>query len=131
MSIVSSSMAGGAVRSLFFSSLGLSLQVVYIHADKHFILLTNSALFSGATPRKKEFTFDAILFLIFHSDRGVQYADMAFRKLCAQHRILRSMSRKGDCWDNAVAESFFKTLKSEAIFGISLLELNFAQSVLF
>ena len=41
------------------------------------------------------------------------------------------MSRKGDCWDNAVAESFFKTLKSEAIFGIALLELNFAQRVLF
>lgn len=69
--------------------------------------------------------------LIFHSDRGVQYADRSFRKLCANHRILRSMSRKGDCWDNAVAESFFKTLKSEAIFGISLLELNFAQRVLF
>ena len=69
--------------------------------------------------------------LIFHSDRGVQYADKAFRKLCAQHRILRSMSSKGDCWDNAVAESFFKILKSEAIFGILLLELNFAQRVLF
>lgn len=69
--------------------------------------------------------------LIFHSDRGVQYADRSFRKLCASHRILRSMSRKGDCWDNAVAESFFKTLKSEAIFGIPLLELNFAQRVLF
>ena len=69
--------------------------------------------------------------LVFHSDRGVQYADRSFRKLCANHRILRSMSRKGDCWDNAVAESFFKTLKSEAIFGISLLELNFAQRVLF
>ena len=69
--------------------------------------------------------------LIFHSDRGVQYADKAFRRLCVQHRILRSMSRKGDCWDNAVAESFFKTLKSEAIFGIALLEINFAQRVLF
>jgi hypothetical protein len=69
--------------------------------------------------------------LIFHSDRGVQYADRSFRKQCASHRILRSMSRKGDCWDNAVAESFFKTLKSEAIFGIPLLELNFAQRVLF
>ena len=69
--------------------------------------------------------------LIFHSDRGVQYADRSFRKLCANHRIVRSMSRKGDCWDNAVAESFFKTLKSEAIFGIPLLELNFAQRVLF
>ena len=69
--------------------------------------------------------------LIVHSDRGVQYADRSFRKLCASHRILRSMSRKGDCWDNAVAESIFKTLKSEAIFGIPLLELNFAQRVLF
>lgn len=70
--------------------------------------------------------------LIFHSDRGVQYADKAFRKLCAQHRILRSMSRKGDCWDNAMAESFFKTLNFEAFFlGISLLELNFAQRLLF
>ena len=41
------------------------------------------------------------------------------------------MSRKGDCWDDAVAESFFKTLKSEAIDGIWLLELNCAQRVLF
>jgi transposase InsO family protein len=41
------------------------------------------------------------------------------------------MSREGDCWDNAVAESIFKTFKSEAIFGLSLLELNFAQRVLF
>jgi putative transposase len=41
------------------------------------------------------------------------------------------MSRKGDCWDNEVAESFFKTLKSEALLGCSLLELNFAQRVLF
>jgi transposase InsO family protein len=57
--------------------------------------------------------------LIFHSDRSVQYADKAFRKLCAQHRILRSMNRKGDCWDKAVAESFFKTLNFEAFFWAS------------
>ena len=41
------------------------------------------------------------------------------------------MSRKGECWDKAVAESFFKTLKLEAIFGIPLLELNFAQRIRF
>jgi len=41
------------------------------------------------------------------------------------------MSCEGECWDNAVAESFFKTLKSEAVFGISLLELSSAQRVLF
>ena len=69
--------------------------------------------------------------LIIHSDRGVQYADRNFRALCAQNRILRSMSRKGNCWDNAVAESFFKTMKAEAIFGIPLLETSHAQRVLF
>src|SRR5690606_6075440 len=50
--------------------------------------------------------------LIFHSDRGIQYACTAFAKLLDSYRsVRRSMSRKGDCWDNAVAESFFKTLK--------------------
>lgn len=51
--------------------------------------------------------------LLFHSDRGVQYACGEFTKLLAQHDITQSMSRKGNCWDNAPAESFFKTLKSE------------------
>jgi transposase InsO family protein len=51
--------------------------------------------------------------LIFHSDRGIQYACDAFTALLHQHRIRQSMSRKGNCWDNAVAESFFKTLKGE------------------
>lgn len=51
--------------------------------------------------------------LLFHSDRGVQYACGEFTKLLAGHGITQSMSRKGNCWDNAPAESFFKTLKSE------------------
>ena len=55
--------------------------------------------------------------LIFHSDRGVQYACNEFRKVLESNPlIVRSMSRKGNCWDNAVAESFFKTLKSECIY---------------
>ena len=54
--------------------------------------------------------------LIHHSDRGVQYASRAFRKLLKVHGILGSMSRKGDCWDNAVVESFFGSLKSERLF---------------
>lgn len=54
--------------------------------------------------------------LIFHSDRGVQYACNAFKLLLEKHEILPSMSRKGDCWDNAVAESFFKTLKCELVY---------------
>ena len=53
--------------------------------------------------------------LLFHSDRGVQYACEEFRTLRAAHRIQASMSRKGNCWDNAVAESFFATLEVELI----------------
>ena len=55
--------------------------------------------------------------LIFHSDRGVQYACNEFRKLLERNPLItRSMSRKGNCWDNAVAESFFKTLKTECVY---------------
>jgi len=53
--------------------------------------------------------------LICHSDRGSQYACNDFKALLTQHEITGSMSRKGDCWDNAVAESFFHTLKVELI----------------
>ena len=53
--------------------------------------------------------------LIFHSDRGVQYASQEFREALKEKPVTQSMSRKGDCWDNAVAESFFKILKSELI----------------
>lgn len=53
--------------------------------------------------------------LIHHSDRGVQYASDAFQTILEEHDYRGSMSRKGDCWDNAVAESFFKTLKAELI----------------
>ena len=53
--------------------------------------------------------------LIHHSDRGVQYASHAFRQLLKEHGIVGSMSRKGDCWDNAVVESFFGSLKSERV----------------
>lgn len=54
--------------------------------------------------------------LIFHSDRGSQYASEAFREALKGHGFLQSMSRKGDCWDNAVAESFFNTLKTEHVY---------------
>jgi putative transposase len=53
--------------------------------------------------------------LIIHSDRGVQYAGNDFRKALENHQFVQSMSRKGDCWDNAVAESFFGILKSELV----------------
>lgn len=53
--------------------------------------------------------------VLFHSDRGVQYASQEFRKELKQHDGIQSMSRKGNCWDNAVAENFFKILKSEMV----------------
>lgn len=53
--------------------------------------------------------------LIFHSDRGSQYASYAFQDLLRAHNVRQSMSKKGDCYDNACAESFFATLKKELI----------------
>lgn len=53
--------------------------------------------------------------LLWHSDRGSQYASNSHRKLLKEHCIIQSMSRKGNCWDNAVAESFFHTLKTGLI----------------
>jgi putative transposase len=57
--------------------------------------------------------------LIFHSDRGSQYCSNEFKKYIAGHGILGSMSRKGNCWDNAVAESFFGSLKKERVYSMS------------
>jgi transposase InsO family protein len=53
--------------------------------------------------------------LFHHSDRGSQYASGDYQRVLAQHGIVCSMSRRGDCWDNAVAESFFATLKVELV----------------
>ena len=53
--------------------------------------------------------------LIHHSDRGSQYADNEYQKMLQQYGMVCSMSRKGDCWDNAVVESFFHSLKIEWI----------------
>src|SRR5262245_24482646 len=54
--------------------------------------------------------------LIMHTDRGSQYGAESYRQLLTQHGMQPSMSRKGTCWDNAVAESFFHTLKTELIY---------------
>ena len=51
--------------------------------------------------------------LLWHTDRGSQYASDSHRELLQEHGIIQSMSRKGNCWDNSVAESFFHTLKTE------------------
>ena len=54
--------------------------------------------------------------VIFHSDQGVQYACQALRDLLHHYKFIQSMSGKGNCYDNAVAESFFHTLKTELIY---------------
>lgn len=68
---------------------------------------------------------------IFHSDRGVQYTSNEFRKLLKRNKMRQSMSRKGNCWDNAVAESFFKTLKIEKVNHMKYQNLQEAKSDLF
>ena len=69
--------------------------------------------------------------LVFHSDRGVQYACHEFVDVLLEHGFLQSMSPKGNCYDNAVAESFFKTLKYELIDGYTFYDKNELDRVLF
>ena len=76
-------------------------------ADNMKVSLVNDALHMALTTRKPQKG------LIWHTDRGSQYASYAHKDLLQEHDIIQSMSRKGNCWDNAVAESFFHTLKTE------------------
>jgi putative transposase len=69
--------------------------------------------------------------MLIHSDRGVQYACEGFRAVLELHGFIQSMSRKGNCWDNAVAESFFRTLKTEWYYHTRLLDINHAEQELF
>jgi putative transposase len=69
--------------------------------------------------------------LLFHSDRGVQYACDGFTSLLNEFNCKQSMSRKGNCWDNAVAESFFKTIKNEYTDKYIFNSLEDAKSMIF
>jgi transposase InsO family protein len=71
--------------------------------------LVNDALLMALWKRKPETG------LLWHSDRGSQYASDSHRQLLKHFGIRQSMSRRGDCWDNAVSESFFHTLKTELV----------------
>ena len=55
-------------------------------------------------------------YCIFHSDRGSQFAGHEFRKLLKKHKFIQSMSGKGNCYDNAIMETFFHTLKIELVY---------------
>jgi len=69
--------------------------------------------------------------LIWHTDRGSQYASDSHRELIDDHGLIQSMSRKGNCWDNSVAESFFKTLKSELIYNYRLKTTDEERKIIF
>jgi putative transposase len=69
--------------------------------------------------------------LLFHSDRGVQYCCEDFRKETKEKAITQSMSRKGNCWDNAVAESFFRSFKTECMYHVDIVDLEHSERVAF
>jgi len=69
--------------------------------------------------------------LLMHTDRGSQYGADSYRQLLTQHAIQPSMSRKGNCWDNAVAESFFHTLKTELAYLEDFDTHEYAQTAVF
>lgn len=69
--------------------------------------------------------------VLFHSDRGSQYAAAAMQRFHERNSIVASMSRKANCWDNAVVESFFSTLKHEIIEGVSYGTRELARAAIF
>ena len=69
--------------------------------------------------------------LMIHSDRGAQYCCDGFREAIDTHQFVQSMSRKANCWDNAVAESFFRSLKTEWLYHVDLIDLDHAKRELF
>jgi putative transposase len=69
--------------------------------------------------------------LIIHSDRGAQFASAAYRQTLIQHRLLASMSRKGNCYDNAFIESFWSTLKYELVYHHRFTTLAEARTAIF
>jgi putative transposase len=83
------------------------------------------ALLKGVWKRK------AAKGLMIHSDRGCQYASKEFREHLKHMGFIQSMSRKGNCWDNAVAESFFHTLKNELVYQTKFRNQEEAHSAIF
>jgi len=107
--------------------------ITYIHTHEGFLFLTvvmdlyarNIVGWSMSSSMTDEVVLDALTMAYwrrkpkqtvkFHSDQGSQYASRDFKKLLSKLNIEPSMSRRGNCWDNAVAESFFSNLKKEQI----------------
>lgn len=69
--------------------------------------------------------------VLYHSDRGIQYACEEFRNLLAAHKFTQSMSRKGNCWDNAPMESFYDSLKCEHVYHTTFNNVDEARQSIF
>lgn len=89
---------------------------------------TTIAAFKKATIARNLKKEDQVM---FHSDRGVQYACTEYTSILEEFNCTQSMSRKGNCWDNAVAESFFKTIKCEYIDNYKFQDQHSAKSMIF
>lgn len=87
--------------------------------------LVNDALLMAMWARKPQRG------LLWHTDRGSQYASDSHQMLLRQHGVTHSMSRKGNCWDNSVAESFFHTLKTELTHHVTYKTREEAQQSIF
>jgi putative transposase len=87
--------------------------------------LVNNALLMALWQRKPKAG------LVWHTDRGSQYVSKSHLKIIEQHHVIQSMSRKGNCWDNAVAESFFNTLKTELTYQCKFKTREEARHVIF
>lgn len=123
--------------------------ITYIGSDKGWLYLcTIKDLYSSKVVgwslddhMKTELVLDALYMamslrkpvpgLVFHSDRGVQYCSKNLRAVLAENGFVSSMSRKGNCWDNAPAESFFATIKCELIYHVKIKNLDHARSLIF
>ena len=69
--------------------------------------------------------------LMIHSDQGVQYGSNSFRSALKDHGFIQSMSRKGNCWDNACMESFFSLIKAEELDGMRIEGINHLREVVY
>lgn len=123
--------------------------ITYIHTDEGWLYLAvvidlfsrKIVGWSMADNMKAQLVNDALLMaiwkrkpaqgLLWHTDRGSQYASTSHRDILKQHGIKQSMSRKGNCWDNAVSESFFHTLKTELIHHIKFKTRKEAKQTIF
>jgi putative transposase len=92
------------------------------HIDRHLVLSGLEMALQGRQPPQG---------LIHHSDRGSQYASTDYQQALASRGIECSMSRKGNCWDNAVVESFFSSLKQELVYRTDFATRQQARSALF